>query len=163
MKNKWLLATIIISLALIGFYLYQKYRLAPKLPFAKLNVVNADGQVFNFKQLDGTPYIITFYASWCKDCLKELPILDEQIQRHFKNMPVYAITDEELEKLIEFRDKHQYRFNYLKLKKSFRYYDINTIPTIYFIDKHGQIIYTRVGHIDWDNHSILEHIKLNTY
>ena len=35
-----------------------------------------DGQVLKMKNLQGTPLVINFWATWCAPCVEEMPLLD---------------------------------------------------------------------------------------
>jgi hypothetical protein len=58
-----------------------------------------------------------------------------------------AITDENLEKLTEFKTKTQYPFTFLTLTKVFSDIGINSIPTTYLLNTKGEIVYNNVGFI----------------
>ena len=74
---------------------------------------------------------MSFYASWCPDCLKELKALNQIKNEKLSGVEVLAITDETMEKLISFKTKKQYPFTFLKLSKSFNDLKIFSIPTVY--------------------------------
>ncbi len=162
MKNKAVLSVSLLILFFSGFYLYKKYRIAPNIFTSKLNVVDANSNLFNFSILNGKAYVLTFYASWCADCLKEMPAIDAAISNELQGLPVYAVTDESIEKLNQFKSTHPYQFTYLKLEKEFKAYDIHAIPTTYIFDKNGQIIFSHVGYVDWHDKAFIEHIKQST-
>jgi peroxiredoxin len=161
-KNKGIFAIFILLAAFLGFYFYKKYRVAPNILISKLELQESVGKAFSMSQLDGKAYILTFYASWCKDCLKEMPEMNIAINIELKHLPVYAVTDESFEKLEDFRNNHNYSFIFLKLNKAFKAYEINAIPTTYIFDKNGAIIFNHVGYVDWSDKSFIEHIKLST-
>jgi peroxiredoxin len=161
-KNKGVFAIFILLAAFVGFYFYKKYKVAPNILTSRLELQERPDKTFSMSQLDGKAYILTFYASWCKDCIKEMPGINDAVNNELKHLPVYAITDESFEKLEDFRSNHNYSFIFLKLNKAFKAYDINAIPTTYIFGKNGEVIFNHVGYVDWSDKSFIEHIKLST-
>lgn len=149
---------IIAILGLIGLYLFNKYKVAPKIDVANLEVVDSTSTKFDIKLLKGKKVIVSFYASWCPDCLKELKALNEIKNEKLKDVVVLAITDETMEKLISFKNKKQYPFTFLKLSKSFNDLNIFSIPTVYLLNTKGEIVYQKVGYINWKDESELLHL-----
>jgi thiol-disulfide isomerase/thioredoxin len=149
---------VIAIFALIGMYLFNKYKVAPKIDVTNLEVVDSTSAKFDIKSLKGKKVIVSFYASWCPDCIKELKALNEIKNEKLKDIEVLAITDETLEKLISFKNKKQYPFTFLKLSKSFNDLKIYSIPTVYLLNKKGEIVFQKVGYINWKDESELLHL-----
>ena len=149
---------IIAIFALIGMYLFNKYKVAPKIDIANLEVVDDTSAKFDIKSLKGKKVIVSFYASWCPDCLKELKALNQIKNDKLSGVEVLAITDETMEKLISFKTKKQYPFTFLKLSKSFNDLKIFSIPTVYLLNTKGEIVYEKVGYINWENEAELLHL-----
>lgn len=149
---------IIAIFALIGMYLFNKYKVAPKIDIVNLEVVDDTSAKFDIKSLKGKKVIVSFYASWCPDCLKELKALNQIKNEKLSGVEVLAITDETMEKLISFKTKKQYPFTFLKLSKSFNDLKIFSIPTVYLLNTKGEIVYEKVGYINWENEAELLHL-----
>ena len=149
---------IIAIFALIGMYLFNKYKVAPKIDIANLEVVDEASAKFDIKSLKGKKVIVSFYASWCPDCLKELKALNQIKNEKLSGVEVLAITDETMEKLISFKTKKQYPFTFLKLSKSFNDLKIYSIPTVYLLNTKGEVVYEKVGYINWENEAELLHL-----
>lgn len=149
---------IIAIFALIGMYLFNKYKVAPKIDIVNLEVVDDASAKFDIKSLKGKKVIVSFYASWCPDCLKELKALNKIKNEKLSGVEVLAITDETMEKLISFKTKKQYPFTFLKLSKSFNDLKIFSIPTVYLLNTKGEIVYEKVGYINWENEAELLHL-----
>lgn len=150
---------IIAILGIIGLYFYNKYNVAPSIQLTQLDVVDQDNQKFDFKSLKGKKVIVSFYASWCPNCIEELKILNSINDQKLSDIEILAITDESIEKLISFKNKKQYPFTYLKLNVPFSAIGIASIPTTYLVNTNGQIVYNKVGYIQWDDESNLNHLK----
>lgn len=150
---------IIAVLGVIGMYFYNKYNVAPSIQLTKLEVVDQNNTKFDFKSLIGKKVIVSFYASWCPNCIEELKTLNSIKSQKLADIEILAITDESMEKLISFKDKKQYPFTFLKLNTQFSAIDIASIPTTYLVNTKGEIVYNKVGYIHWDDESNLNHLK----
>lgn len=159
MSNNKIYTVLIITIcALIGMYFFNKYKVAPKIDIANLEVINENSKAFDIKSLKGQKVIVSFYASWCGDCLKEMKTINSIKDRKLKDVTVLAITDETMEKLISFKTKKQYPFTFLKLNKSFNDLKIYSIPTIYLLNTKGEIVYEHIGYVNWEDESTLNHL-----
>jgi hypothetical protein len=69
------------------------------------------------------------------------------------------VSDEPMEKIIDFMQRKKYPFTFLQLDKSFPEISINAIPVNYLINSRGEVTYTKVGSIDWKDNSIISFTK----
>lgn len=160
MNNKKIYILIFILLAgLSGLYFYNKYKVAPKIDLTKLEILDADTLKFDIRSLKGQKVIISFYASWCGNCLDELKVLNKIKTEKLSGITILAVTDESMEKMTSFRDRKQYPFTFLKLNTSFPEIGINSIPVVYLVNTKGEVVYENVGYIDWEDESTLNHLK----
>lgn len=150
---------IIAIVALVGLYFYNKYNVAPSIQVDKLEILNEDSTKFDIHSLKGKKVIISFYASWCPNCIEELKVLNTIKNEKLSDIEILAITDESMDKLISFKNKKQYPFTFLKLNASFSEIGIASIPTTYLLNTKGEIVYNKVGYIEWDDESNLNHLK----
>jgi thiol-disulfide isomerase/thioredoxin len=103
-----------------------------------------DGKNFDLKEQRGKIIVVNFWASWCVDCRKELPVLDE-IYEAYKERGVEIIgvsTDHKrsYSKVLEITKKIKYP-NLLSgelTENSFP--EIEFLPTAYLLDKNGKLI-----------------------
>ena len=139
-------------------FLYRKYRVAPKLEFTHLELMDRDGKIQTFGNLKSGKKIISFYASWCGDCIKELKELN-QVSAEFSSIEILAITDEGLGKMIDFSSRKNYPFVFYTLRIPFSDLSINSIPVTYVLNEKGEVIYEKVGAVSWKDNSFRNHIK----
>jgi thiol-disulfide isomerase/thioredoxin len=132
-------------------YNYKKYRIAPRISFPNLEVLNERNETITLSNTTGKLRVVAFYASWCPDCKIEFPKMQSAMQTNFSEYEFIAITDEGFEKMVSFKDKYKYPFIFYSLPKSFDEYDIFAIPTTYILNSKNEIIYSKVGNIDWEN------------
>jgi len=158
-KKTTYIILVVAILALVGMFFYNKYNVAPTIDVAKLEMVDQDTNTFNIQSLKGKKVIISFYASWCPNCIQELKTLNKIKEQKLQGIEILAITDESLEKLVEFKTKTQYPFTFLTITKIFPEIGINSIPVTYLLNTKGEVVYNNVGYIDWEDESTIEHLK----
>lgn len=150
----------LILLALIAIlYFYNKYKVAPTIKLHELEMTDEFNQKFDIQSLKGKKVALCFYASWCPDCLKELKQINSIYSEKLNDIEILAVTDETIDKLISFKTKKQYPFTFLKLTKSFNDLKIHSIPTTYLLNTNSEIMYEKVGYINWTDESTLNHLK----
>lgn len=160
MSKKTTYIILIVSiLGVIGLYYYNKYNVAPTIDIAKLDVVDQDTNKFDMASLKGKKVIVSFYASWCPNCIEELKILNSIKNQKLADIEVLAVTDESIEKLVAFKNKTQYPFTFLTITGQFPEIGINSIPVTYLLNTKGEIVYNNVGYVEWNDESTLEHLK----
>lgn len=158
-KKTTYIILILAILGVAGLYFFNKYNVAPVIEISKLEVVDQDTNKFDIHSLKGKMVIVSFYASWCPNCIEELKTLNSIKNTKLADVEVLAITDEGIEKLVDFKTKKQYPFTFLTLTNSFSSLGIVSIPTTYLLNTKGEIVYNKVGYIDWDDESNLNHLK----
>ncbi len=158
-KKKTYIILMIAILGVIGLYFYNKYNVAPTINIAKLDVIDQDTNKFDISSLKGKKVIVSFYASWCPNCIEELKVLNSIKNQKLADIEVLAITDESIEKLVAFKTKTQYPFTFLTITGQFPEIGINSIPVTYLLNTKGEIVYNNVGYVEWNDESTLEHLK----
>jgi peroxiredoxin len=159
MNNKWIsIAAFVIAVFLI-FFLYRKYRVAPEINFSELRLSTLNGSEVNLKEASPGSTILSFGASWCGSCVKELRELSEVTQQFGSGVKVIVISDESTEKIKSFSQRHSPEFLFLKLDRSFAEIGINSIPTTYIIDEDFKVRKKVVGYINWKDPSTMHHLK----
>ncbi len=112
----------------------------------------SDGKKIDLNNLKGKVVIITFWASWCKPCLQELPILDsiqKKLGDHIKIIAVNYKQDRKLYRQIRHRLKD---ISLVMLSDPMgllgQKFGVKTIPNMFMISKDGTIAYHGVGYGD---------------
>ena len=112
----------------------------------------------------GKVVVLSFWASWCGYCLKELPVL-EKIQR--------VLGKDRIEVIAINIDKD--RGDYLKMKRQLRKFELtmardenhttareygaNALPFLVMVDKSGRVAHTWKGYPEKQLDSIVEQIN----
>jgi len=104
---------------------------------------NLDGQTVSLGNLRGKSVLINFWATWCSPCRSEMPYIQEIYEEWVdKELVVLAINiGESSSKAEEFMQSYNLSFTVLLDTKQdiAQKYNIQYIPTTFFIDKDGII------------------------
>jgi thiol-disulfide isomerase/thioredoxin len=157
MNNKWLYVGGIVIVLLISFYFYRKYRIAPEIALANLQLTATDGSPAKI-DFSGGAAIVTFGASWCGSCIRELDQLAAIRKTTLAGIQVIVISDEPMETIQRFRDLRHYEFTFLKLESKFKTIGIHSLPTTYLFNKEGELKKETVGYIHWEDASTVNHL-----
>lgn len=152
------LITLVIG-ASIAFYYYHKYRIVPSIDIKKLELFTTDGQPFDYSSLAGKKLIVSFYASWCGNCLHELKEISKIKNTELNGIEVVCITDDPVEKIEEFKQRTGYPYLFIKLNKTFPEIGVNSIPVTYIVNEKLEVVEEYLGYIDWKDASTVNHIK----
>lgn len=159
-KTNWLYILLLISIILIGIYNYKKYRVAPSFTLKQIQFTNSNNQSFTLENFSNKNAIVIFAASWCRDCREEIPALEIMRQALGSNDFYFVtLTDDSFEKIERFKTATQSTFDFYKLKKSLKEYNIHSIPTAYIINKKGDIVFSYVGNYSWNTPKTIKKIR----
>ena len=150
---------IAVVIGLTGLFLYKKYNVAPDLPIMQMDLYDETGQKTNLQSKKGKPMIVSYYASWCGDCRKEMKELNTIKDTALAGVEIICITDESTEELISFKNKQNYSYTFYRIDKRFSDIEIYAIPVTYFINSKGEMVYNKVGAIRWKDASFIQYAK----
>ena len=68
--------------ALVAFFIITQSSNAVAKSDHVLFFTTNDGNVFNLSEKQGRVILINFWASWCVNCLEEMPVLDEIYKKY---------------------------------------------------------------------------------
>lgn len=126
-----------------------------KLP--AVNIKTLDGKTFNTSQLsnNGKPIIISFWAMWCTNCLKELKAIQEvysdwQKETGVKLIAVSIDDSKSVDKVKPFVNGKNWDFDvYLDQNKDlYRALNINQIPHTFIVDGNGNVVWQHVTYTE---------------
>ena len=116
--------------------------------------------------LQGKPVIVSFFATWCKPCVRELKAIDEVFDEWSEETGVEMVlvsTDQgqDVQKVKPFVDGNGWDFHVLldpdgELKRAM---NVQNIPHVFVLDKEGKIVYNHVGYTDGDELEIEKYLK----
>jgi thiol-disulfide isomerase/thioredoxin len=143
--------------AAVAFWLFRKYRVAPSLDVEHLSLTTLDGVRFDATELRGKTLFVNYWATWCGQCLNEMPSIEEAYNQTDHDKVVFLmITDDSPEKVKKFLDRNPYPMKFVCLNQRLQEIGINTIPTSYIYDDEGYELFTHVGELDWSDAGIVQ-------
>ena len=148
---------ICISLIILCAYL-QTYATLPEVTLHDMN--GHEVSVAALAQ-SGKPVIISFFATWCKPCMRELKALHEYYPdwQDETGVQIYIVSTDQgqdTQKVKPLVDGNGWDFEVLldpngELKRAM---NVQTIPHVFVLDKKGNIVYNHVGYTEGDENTL---------
>ncbi|MGE7925923.1 thiol-disulfide oxidoreductase ResA [Viridibacillus arvi] len=168
MRKRTVFRTVILAIMVFGIS-YTIYNTFTKdtNQLVKVGDVSPD---FVLEDLDGVKHklsdykgkgvVLNFWATYCKPCKEEMPDLEENYNRFkSKGVEILAINNAQTTLEVEnFTDKISFPILIDHSKAVFRSYNINPLPTTFFIDSEGKVKKIHLGGMS--NSVIQENIEL---
>lgn len=123
--------------------------------------IDKNGDRVELTDLTGKIVIVSFWASWCSPCMKELPIL-ENIQRKLGSDKIRVIAVNYKESRKQFRHIKR-KLTHLELTITSdeygsigRSYGVKSVPNLFLIAKDGRLLMHKIGYGEKTVDSIVE-------
>ena len=142
--------------------------LAVQAQLPKVSLKDIHGKTVSTDTLSnhGRPFIIDFFATWCKPCNRELDAISEvyedwQQETGVKIIAVSLDQAHNINKVKPLVDNHGWEYEVLldpngDLKRAF---GIQVIPYVLIVDGKGNIVYKHQGYTDGDEAELIEKVK----
>jgi len=155
-----------ISLLLLSIFLISSTMVKDKLP--DINVKTLDGESINIQEFgeNGKITVISFWATWCLPCKKELDAIAEMYPEWQEdyNMELVAITIDNARGLSKVRpmvEEKGWEFEILSdagenLKRALNF---QTVPQTFLLNQAGEIVYSHSGYAPGDEFELEDKIK----
>lgn len=159
MKIQKLLVVLALFVGCLGTAFAQ-------LPSVKLKDIN--GKVIDTAKLsnDGKPFIISFFATWCKPCNRELKAIHEVYPdwQDETGVRVIAISIDEAQnaqKVKPLVDANGWEYQVLLDPNSDfrRAMGVNMIPHVFVIDGDGKVAESRSGYTEGGEQHLIEKVR----
>lgn len=151
----------LLSLVILGFV-----QLKAELPSVILK--DLDGKTIDTSMLsnDGKPFIIDFWAMWCKPCVRELKAISDVYEDWVDETGVkfYAVSLDEAQnaqKVKPFVEGKGWEYEILLDPNGDfkRMMGVSNPPHVFVVDGEGNIVWTHQGYVDGSEEEILEAVK----
>lgn len=127
-------------------------RIAPPVDFL---LSDLNGRRVRLSEQKGKVVLLSFWTTWCPDCRREMPGLEE-LHQQFKDRP-FALLAVDLREsphtVRTFFDRYRLDFAALLDQdgETARRFGIRSIPTSFIIDRDGAMIGKAIGSRPWDS------------
>lgn len=130
---------------------------------AEIALAGIDGKRFTLSKYRGAVVLVSFWATWCPQCIWEMPALQVLSNRY----PADAFTilavnvGEEPNTVQAFANRQALKFPILLDRdlETYKKWPVLGLPTAFLIDHSGKIVYQAVGAIEWLQPEILAKIE----
>jgi thiol-disulfide isomerase/thioredoxin len=157
--NFTILVIVVIAIVTAGF-LYNRYRVPPALHMPSIELTDLSGHRVSLQDYDGTPLFISFFATWCGPCMKELPELaDLQDKLSDEKLKIICICDDPIDKLLPLQQKFGNKLIILHSGSKFHDIGVYTYPTNYIYNSSGNKVYQKVNPENWENDDVIEKVR----
>ena len=153
-----------LSKFIICFFIFNT-TLSQKIP--SVNIKTFEGKTVNTSSFEnsGNPIIISFWALWCKNCIKELEAITEIYEewQDETNVKVIAISIDDSRnksKLKPFVNSKGWEFElYHDPNSDFkRALGVNTIPHTFLLNGENVIVSEHIGYTDGQEEDLYEKV-----
>jgi peroxiredoxin len=152
MKKRILFVTVAVIFAAAVFILYpgnNKLDIAPEI---SLNII--DGRKIELQSLKGKPLLVTFWATTCATCVKEMPHLielyDELGKDKFEIIAI-AMSYDPPNRVIELSERKNIPYPValdIDGNAAEAFGNIQVTPTSFLIDSNGNVVQKKTGEIN---------------
>ena len=150
--------TFLVVLLTTTFSFSQNAR---KLP--NIEVKTLKGDAFNISELnnDGSPIVISFWATWCKPCKKELNNISEvyedwQEETGVKLVAISTDDTRSMSKVAPYINSSDWEYEvYLDPNKDLcRLLGVSTVPHTFLLNGKKEIVWQHRGYVEGDEEEL---------
>ncbi len=158
MSTKKILLTALLSAMMLSTY--------AQLPKVTLKDISGKAVATDTLSNNGKPFIIDFFATWCKPCNRELDAISEvyeewQEETGVKIIAVSIDQAQNINKVKPLVDSHGWEYEVLldpnsELKQALA---IQNIPYVLIVDGKGNIVYRHMGYTDGAEEELIAKVR----
>lgn len=122
------------------------------------------GNTFNSKQFFGKQSVLIFFGTYCNDCKKVLPVIEE-VWKIMKDDPAFLLVPvsrkETAKEVLNYWEKNHFTMPYYldQNGEAFSLFANSTIPRIYVINSSNVVVWISVESLDLTAGELVEKIK----
>lgn len=150
----------------ITFLVSVNLSVSAQLPAVTLKTMNGASVRIDTLANQGRPFIIDFFATWCKPCNRELDAISEVYEewQEETGVKIFAVSIDQahnINKVKPMVTNHGWTYDILydpnsELKQAL---SIQLIPYVLICDGKGHIVYRHSGYVDGEEQSLIEKVR----
>ena len=157
------------KLLIIYFFLsFSLFSFSQNRTLPKVDLKTLDNNTFNTSEFDndGKPIVISFWATWCKPCIKELNNIAEVYEdwQDETGVKVIAISIDDTRNMSKVKPKvNALLWDYEvycdpngDLKRAM---GVGSVPHTFLLNKNKEIVYQHTGYKDGDEYDLFKKIE----
>ena len=157
-----------VYLRLIGLSLMVIWSLGVEAQLPKVTLKDMKGKAVSTDTLNngGRPFIIDFFATWCKPCNRELDAISEVYEdwQQETGVKIFAVSIDQAQNIHKVRplvDSHGWEYDVLLDPNSTfcRAFGIQMIPYTIVVDGKGSIVYKHSGYTDGAETELIDKVR----
>ena len=158
MSTKKILLTALLSVMMMSTY--------AQLPKVTLKDISGKTVTTDTLSNNGKPFIIDFFATWCKPCNRELDAINEVYEdwQEETGVKIYAISVDQahnINKVKPLVDNHGWTYDVIldtnmEFQKAL---GIQMIPYVLIVDGTGKIVYRHNGYTEGAEQELIEKVR----
>lgn len=123
------------------------------------------GKAINIIDLKGKTILITFFATWCGPCRKELPLIQSDIYNKYKKNPNFELIilgrEHNWNEVNKFREANKFTMPFYPdpERKIYSKFAGQYIPRNFLISPEGKILFSSIGFEEKDFKKLKEMIE----
>ena len=129
----------------------------------KLMVPDLQNDIFDLKEYRGRVVLINFWATWCIQCIRELPSFQKLKERLGSDrFEIIAVNVQEpASRVRKFLSDKPYTFKFLLDQKGdiYRAYGVRVFPTTFIVDAQNRMVGRVVGERKWDRPKLVGYLR----
>lgn len=155
-----------ILLTLVALWMAGVSSVWAQLPQVTLKTMDGKSVRVDTLSNDGKPFIIDFFATWCKPCNRELDAVNEVYAdwREETGVKIFAVSIDQAQNIHKVKplvDSHGWEYDVLLDPNSDlrRAFGIQTIPFVLIVDGKGEIVYRHMGYNDGEESELIDKVR----
>jgi len=124
-----------------------------------------EGKEFGTDKLEGKVVLLTFFATWCPTCMKEMPALQNQVWQKYGNREDFFLVsigrEQNMKKMEEFKKKKGFEFHFAPDTGRVIYgkFAEKYIPRNVVVNEEGTIVYQNTGYTEKEFQNMMDVIE----